>query len=271
MNYDPIKDRLGGIFNRRPWLQRVFYALLGVFFLRTWYVKREVRQLLSQLGNSPNILDAGTGFGQYTWWILRRWSSARILAVDVKTDYLTALGRFLKHYGVADRVELQTADLTCDTFDPVYDLVLSVDVMEHIEDDRGVFRNLYASMRAGGYVLVNTPSDQGGSDVDDDSDESFIGEHVRDGYNVDDLREKLESAGFTITTSMYTYGWPGSIAWKMLIKWPMQVLNQSFGWILVLPFYYLVVLVPGLLMNALDMVGSNERGTGLIVIAQKPA
>ena len=50
MNYDPIKDRLGGIFNRRPWLQRVFYALLGVFFLRTWYVKREVRQLLSQLG-----------------------------------------------------------------------------------------------------------------------------------------------------------------------------------------------------------------------------
>jgi 2-polyprenyl-3-methyl-5-hydroxy-6-metoxy-1,4-benzoquinol methylase len=271
MNYDPIKDRLGGIFNRQPWLQRVVYTLLGVFFLRTWYVKREVRQLLSQLGNTPNILDAGTGFGQYTWWILRRWSSARILAVDVKTDYLTALGRFLKHYGVADRVELQTADLTRDTFDPVYDLVLSVDVMEHIEDDWGVFRNLYASMRAGGYVLVNTPSDQGGSDVDDDSDESFIGEHVRDGYNVDDLREKLESAGFTITTSMYTYGWPGSIAWKMLIKWPMQVLNQSFGWILVLPFYYLVALVPGLLMNALDMVGSNEGGTGLIVIAQKPA
>jgi len=270
MNYDPIKDRLGGIFNRRPFLQRVFYTLLGIFFLRTWYVKREVRHLLSLMGTSPRILDAGTGFGQYTWWILKRWAEARILAVDVKTDYLTALGRFLKHYGVSDRVELQTADLTRDTFDPIYDLVLSVDVMEHIEDDRGVFRNLYASMRAGGYVLVNTPSDLGGSDVATDSDESFIGEHVRDGYNMDDLREKLETAGFRVTKSIYTYGWPGSIAWRILIKWPMQLLNQSFGWILVLPLYYMVALVPGLLMNGLDMVGSNERGTGLIVIAQKP-
>jgi 2-polyprenyl-3-methyl-5-hydroxy-6-metoxy-1,4-benzoquinol methylase len=271
MNYDPIKDRLGGMFNRRPFLQRVFYALLGMFFLRTWYVKREVRTLMSAMGASPHILDAGTGFGQYSWWILKRWKAARVLAVDVKTDYLMALGRFLKHYEVDDRIQLQTADLTLDTFEPVHDLVLSVDVMEHIEDDRAVFRNMYASMRAGGYVLVNTPSDQGGSDVADDADESFIGEHVRDGYNVEDLREKLESAGFVVTKSIYTYGRSGSMAWRLLIKWPMLLLNSSFAWILVLPFYYMVALVPGLLLNRLDMVGSNERGTGLIVIAQKPA
>jgi len=271
MNYDPIKDRLGSIFNRQPILQRVFYALLGIFFLRTWYVKREVRRLLKSLGSRPQILDAGTGFGQYTWWMLKGWPGAKVLAVDVKTDYLTALGRFLDHYGVSDRVELRTADLTIDTFDPVYDLVLSVDVMEHIEDDRAVFRNMYASMRSGGYVLVNTPSDQGGSDVADDDDESFIGEHVRDGYNVDELRDKLETAGFVVTKSIYTYGGAGSVAWRLLIKWPIQLLNKSFAWILVLPFYYMVALVPGMLLNGLDMVGSNERGTGLIVIAQKPA
>jgi 2-polyprenyl-3-methyl-5-hydroxy-6-metoxy-1,4-benzoquinol methylase len=269
MNYDPIKDRLGAIFNRRPIFQRIFYWLLGIFFLRTWYVKREINRLMNDLGSAPRMLDAGTGFGQYTWWFVKKWPSSRILAVDVKDDYLQALKSFLKSQGVDNQVNLEIADLTQRTFQPPYDLILSVDVMEHIEDDRAVFRNFYSSLREGGFVLVNTPSDQGGSDVGHDSDESFIGEHVRDGYNVAELEEKLRSAGLTPVRTIYTYGPLGSLAWKFLIKWPMLMLNKSFGFILLLPFYYLIFLIPGLFLNWMDLLAPNSTGTGLIVIAVK--
>src|SRR5690606_38716202 len=88
MNYDPIKDRLGSLFNRRPWLQRLFFVLLEIFFLRTWYVKRELKKMVAQESGKARVLDAGTGFGQYSWWMARNWPELDILAVDVKADYL---------------------------------------------------------------------------------------------------------------------------------------------------------------------------------------
>src|SRR5690606_33260727 len=139
---------------------------------RTWYVKREFIRVVHGLGSPPRVLDAGTGFGQYTWWIVRKWPMAQVLAVVVKADYLDEFVRVLKSQGVQN-VSLNVADLTQATFDPPADIILSVDVMEHIEDDRAVFRNFHESLRPGGFVLVNTPSDLGGSDVDESSDESF--------------------------------------------------------------------------------------------------
>jgi len=39
-------------------------------------------------------------------------------------------------------------------------------------------------------LLISTPSDQGGSDAQEEHD-SFIGEHVRDGYAIKEIEEKL--------------------------------------------------------------------------------
>ncbi len=125
-------------------------------------------------------------------------------------------------------------------------------------------------MRPGGYVLINTPSDLGGSDVQGESDESFIEEHVRDGYNRDDLEGKLRDAGLEPVRSLYTYGRYGSMAWRMLIKRPILMLGASMAFLIVLPFYYLVALPIGLVLNKLDMRQDNPAGTGLLVIARKP-
>src|SRR5690606_6824287 len=67
MQYDPIKDRLGSIFSARPAMQRLFYRLLDLFFLRSWYVRREIHRIFASFppGRTIRVLDAGTGFGQY--------------------------------------------------------------------------------------------------------------------------------------------------------------------------------------------------------------
>ena len=45
MQYDPIKRSLGNIFNRTPALRILFYRLLDLLLLRSWHIRRELRQM----------------------------------------------------------------------------------------------------------------------------------------------------------------------------------------------------------------------------------
>jgi SAM-dependent methyltransferase len=99
MRYDPIKDRLRAVVKKRPRLRRLFYRSLDLLFLRAWYVHRAVREYFgSRTARSSHdpvqVLDAGCGFGQYTYYIARRYPRALITAVDVKEAYLATAGLF---------------------------------------------------------------------------------------------------------------------------------------------------------------------------------
>jgi hypothetical protein len=118
-------------------------------------------------------------------------------------------------------------------------------------------------------VLISTPSDQGGSDVHEHEHESFIDEHVRDGYNINEIQEKLKMAGFTRTEARYNYGNPGKISWKLSMKYPIMLLNTSKLFFIILPFYYLITYPFLLILNYLDLRLKHKSGTGLIVKAWK--
>ena len=273
MKYDPIKDRLGRWARRHPLLQRLLYGLLNLLFLRAWYVRREVRRLLGALpADRPvRVLDAGTGFGQYAYFVVRTFSNAQVRAVDVKQEYLERAREFVDQTPYADRVDWAIDDLTALQSEGPFDLILAVDVMEHIAEDETVFEHFARVLRPGGHVIINTPSVHGGSDVQAEGDESFIGEHVREGYGREELAEKLRAAGLEPVRGVYTYGPYGSAAWRGLIKWPMQMLGTTWASLLVLPFYYAAALPLGLLLNATDVERDNERGTGLFMVARRPS
>jgi len=290
MHYDPIKKSLGKVFNTTPLLRILFYKMLDLLLLRAWHVRKEIRAWASGQAdpgqnNKPEkknhnpgdpeplpkkyILDAGSGFGQYTWFMSglnRFWF---VDAVDVKDEQIADCNAFFARAGRRN-VLFEKADLTKFVKPDRFDFILSVDVMEHIEDDEAVFRNFYDSLTQQGMVLISTPSDQGGSDVHDhDEEDSFIGEHVRDGYNMIDITEKLKRAGFRRTEARYTYGTPGKIAWRLSMKYPILMLNMSKLFFILLPFYYLITFPFALILNRADTMLSHHTGTGLIVKAWK--
>ena len=274
MDYDPVKDRLGQFFWATPARTKAFYRALDAVFLRSWYVRRALRRIVgaAPAGRPFRVLDAGTGFGQYTYWLVRSFPHVEVTAVDVKRDYLDRAGAFLKTTPYAGRVRFAEADLTAPMpEEALYDLCLSVDVMEHIEDDRAVFRNFARVLRPGGHVVVNTPSDLGGSGITEPGQASFIGEHVRDGYNAGELAEKLQAAGLPVVETTYTYGRYGSAGWRLLVQGPIRALNAHRVAVLGLPLYYAAMGPLGLALNALDVRTPNPSGTGLLVVARKPA
>ncbi len=269
MQYDPIKKSLGKLFNQTPFLRILFYKLLDILLLRTWHVKKEIREWSKNHKGNQRILDAGSGFGQYTFFMSGMNKNWRVEAVDVKEEQIADCNAFFSRIKRIN-VSFGIADLTTYNLPDTFDMILSVDVMEHIEDDEQVFRNFYNALSRDGMLLISTPSDQGGSDVHDSGEEaSFIDEHVRDGYNIDEIQEKLKRAGFTKTSARYAYGKSGQIGWRLSMKYPILMLNTSRLFFILLPFYYILTFPFVLILNWIDLIKQHKTGTGLIVKAWK--
>lgn len=267
MQYDPVKKVFGDIVSRNVLLRKIFYFLLDLMFLRSWHVRKSVRKLYPK-GTKMRILDAGMGFGQYTYFLAKRFPDAEILAVDVKEEQVEDCKYFFSKCGL-DKVKFEIADLTRIDYENEFDFILCVDVMEHIEDDRTVFKNFARALKKGGKLLVNTPSNLGGSDADSEDDESFIEEHARVGYSKEDITEKLNSAGMDVTEFIYTYGKYGTVSWRFGIKYPILMAGASKLLILILPFYYLFTLWFVLILMWLDVNTDNKEGTGIVVVSEK--
>lgn len=270
MQYDPIKKSLGLVFNKTPYMRILFYKLLDLLLLRTWHVRKAIRQWAKQQRGKRNILDAGSGFGQYSYYLSGLSDQWSVSAVDVKEEQIADCNRFFARISRRN-VYFEIADLTTFIKPDTFDLILSVDVMEHILEDEKVFSNFYDSLTNEGMLLISTPSDQGGSDVHDHDEEgsSFIDEHVRDGYNIDEIQDKLKRAGFSRTDARYAYGKPGQAGWRLSMKYPIRMLNVSKWFFIILPFYYVLTFPVTLVLNWLDLENNHKTGTGLIVRAWK--
>lgn len=269
MRYEPIKKSIGRFFRSSVFLRKILYFLLDLLLLRSWHVRRAVRKAGQVIRENAAVLDAGSGFGQYTWRMSGRYSKWTITGIDINAVDVIDCNTFIEKTGRAGRVNFRTGDLTEINDRDLYDLVLTVDVMEHIMDDEKVLLNFYNALRNKGRLIISTPSDKGGSDVHDEEDNSFIDEHVRDGYGKEEIELKLKKAGFTRTDVLYTYGKPGRLSWILTMKYPVKMLNISYLFFIILPFYYIIVFLPAFFLNILDVNIIHKSGTGLLVIADK--
>ncbi len=267
MEYDPVKNVFADAVSDNSFLRKIFYWLLDLMFLRSWHVRKKIRSLYPE-NTKMEIFDAGMGFGQYTYFMTKRFSKSKILAVDVKEEQVTDCRKFFSKCGY-NNVHFEIADLTKIEFSNEFDFILCVDVMEHIAEDELVFRNFSNALKKGGKLLVNTPSNLGGSDTNEDDDQSFIGEHARIGYSKEDITEKMKRAGLDVESFSYTYGKFGTVSWRFGIKYPMLMAGASRFFILLLPFYYLFTLWFVLILMWLDVHTENKEGTGVLVVAVK--
>lgn len=269
MHYDPVKNIFAGIIKKYPILRVLFYKILDLMFLRSWYVRRELKRLRQKFGDKKiNIYDAGSGYGQYTYFMSENLQPCEIYSVDVKEEWINDSRDFFAAQKIKD-VSFGVEDLTKINHWDRFDLIVCVDVMEHIVEDVEVFQNYYNALKKEGYLLINTPSVYGGSDVHEDDDESFIGEHARDGYSKEDLESKLHPVGFTTHQSLYSYGFWGDKAWRMGIKYPIMMVNLSRLFLIVLPLYYLVTFPFTFIMMLIDIQVTNKVGSGINFIAKK--
>ena len=268
--YDPVKDRFAKIVRRSKNLRKVFYFLLDLFFLRSWHLRRLLKKKGEELEENGTwkVLDAGSGFGQYDYFLLKHFNQVEITSVDVKNDYLEDNRVFFEEEIKNGRISFEYENLLDIKSEKKYDLVLCVDVLEHIEDDVKVINNLSALIKNDGYFLMHSPSHLSSDDAEED--DSFVGEHARAGYSKADIEKKLMEADLLPLKTHYTYGKAGRRGWALSVKYPMILFNK-IGWFAVIPllFYYTVILPLTLILNFSDLYTRNKLGNGIYAFARK--
>ncbi len=260
MQYDPIKDRVERVIRMFPVARVLFYRMLDLLLLRQRYVKRSMLKY-AQRFDKLRYYDAGAGFCQYSWFMLRRFTESSVFATDLKSDYLDDFADFAEA-SYKGRFTWQTADLQIYQPQGTFHLITAIDILEHIEDDVSVLNIFSQCLVDNGILIISTPSDT-------DEAAKFTEEHVRPGYNKTELETKLRDSGFDILESLYSYGTWGSLAWRMIIKHPLSLMAKSKLAVLILPVYYLLVFPIAELLMRLDLKLNNKTGTGIIIVAQK--
>ena len=94
MEYDPIKKYLGNFFNKSSLLRILFYKLLDLLLLRSWHIRKELRNWKKNQSGEKYVLDAGSGFGQYTYRLAKMGNHIRVKAMDVKEDQIVECNAF---------------------------------------------------------------------------------------------------------------------------------------------------------------------------------
>lgn len=268
--YDPVKDRFANIIRNNRALRTCFYLLLDLFFLRSWYVRKKLKEYGAGLDRAGpwTLLDAGCGFGQYDRFILREFGNVSVKSVDVKHDYLQDCRHYFAEAIEQKRIRFEYADLLALDESPRFDVAICIDVLEHITEDVQVMENINRALAPGGYFIMHSPSIYSEEDAGDD--ESFVDEHARVGYSKQGISEKLKKAGFEPIEVAYTYGSKGHVAWQLLIKYPMLWMNTMKLWALpLMAIWYVFTLPVGLVLMALDMQEDNGKGTGIYAVAKK--
>lgn len=163
------------------------------------------RVLPATEGSYRTILDAGCGGGVFSFELAKRHPEAQVTGVELEPDLVDRANEIAKRAGLTN-CGFRQGDVTKLDFEDAFDLVVSVDNFEHVEDDIAAMRTLRRALRPGGRLVAHVPGYERrwilfGRRVNFD-----VPGHVRPGYQADQLVGKLREAGFEVTSYQYTYG-----------------------------------------------------------------
>lgn len=165
--------------------------ILGEDIGRHWYYRSKAAALRRAVaGLRPrHLLDVGAGSGFFSRHLLAATGAERALCVDI--GYPADRDDSVSGKPVLYRRDTGPTDC---------DLVLMMDVLEHVEDDAGLTRHYAARVPAGAHFLVTVPAFGflwSGHDV-------FL-EHKRR-YRLCDIETTLRAAGLEIVRGSYFFG-----------------------------------------------------------------
>ena len=184
--------------------EKWYCRLWGVPIIGLRIRLRRLRRLLPVTATS--VLDAGCGRGVITRYLARRYRYAQVDGLDenetgqrINQTIAENLSLGNCHFTVADVLTYRKPDY--------YDLIVSIDNLEHIKDDMAALTNFHASLRESGTLIIHAPHYYRRWPVFRWTVNFDVPGHMRPGYHLSELTERVRRAGFTVEQSGYSYGW----------------------------------------------------------------
>jgi SAM-dependent methyltransferase len=136
----------------------------------------------------------------------------------------------------------------------LYPVVVSLNVLEHIEDDIKILENLFEIIDQNGSLVLYLPA----SEIVWSNMDVEVGHHRR--YSKKDLIQKLHSTGFNVTHSSYK----DFSGWLVLLVFRLLRIKPKFNTKL-LKFYDKFIFP---YIKYLDIVGAPFIGKNILIVAK---
>jgi 2-polyprenyl-3-methyl-5-hydroxy-6-metoxy-1,4-benzoquinol methylase len=139
---------------------------------------------LSVLADARTVLDLGSGEGRYLPIWHRSFPDARIIAVECSS---LAMQRSAARHTFAEHVLARAESIPIQSNS--IDGVVSIEVLEHVEDSRQMLSECYRVLKPSGWALISTPCGNVGSL---EWAINFFGRSIRPGHNLGIIFGKTE-------------------------------------------------------------------------------
>lgn len=165
--------------------------ILGSLVETHWYYQSKAQAVGQTLAATSfeSILDVGAGSGFFSRYLLKRTDAKRALCVDIgyaQESEITEAGKPLQFRKAAGSASA--------------DLVLLMDVLEHVDQDEELLRTYVERASSGTWFLVSVPAFQFlWSDHD-----VFLGHYRR--YRLSQLEALVRRSGLTVDRGFYYFG-----------------------------------------------------------------
>ena len=110
-----------------------------------------VAAVLAERNLHGSLLDFGAGTGDFIRLLSRMGGFSQIAGVDVAQ----------RPNEIPDNVAWLSADLNDDiAIDEEFDVVVAIEVIEHLENPRSTMRQIFRLLRSGGVAIISTPNSE---------------------------------------------------------------------------------------------------------------
>jgi SAM-dependent methyltransferase len=242
-------------------MQRVYIRLLGVPIVGLRIRARNIFSLIPGDRTYHEILDAGSGPGVFSFHLARCFPQANVLGIDLIGSMVQG-AEHIRRKARIPNVRFQVADIAAMRGQRQFDLAVCVDILEHMEDDDAALCALYRVLRDGGVLVLHVPALYRRYPVWKKSLNFDVETHVRPGYELQDILQKVVKAGFSILGKGYTYGFLETLANNASYLITRARMRNKYLYSLAFPF-----------LNTLSWFGARARpkelGAGIYVVAER--
>ncbi len=220
-----------------------------------------IRRILPVIDGYPSkILDAGCGRGVFSMLLAQKFPDAEIHGVDLDNEQLT-VNREISKTAKLHNVHYACQDVALLPYKEEFDIVLSVDNIEHIEDDQKALNCLAESLKSGGTLYLHVPAYERRWVFFAFRTNFDVPGHFRPGYRLEDISEKINKTGLRIVKAYHTYGWLENISNNISYFITRAEAKNKMIYAILFP-----------LLNFMAWMGRNSKpakGAGVMIIAEK--
>ena len=251
---------------RIPGLRFFIKNILGYTNISGWIRARIFIRMVRDLPlwKFRHIMDLGCGQGEYVMMLAESLPQSEIVALDIAETEIEAVKRG-NEKAQFKHIEPFLGTLEQYPNSTEFDFIFSIDVFEHMSEDKMPFDECYRRLRSGGYLLVKMPARENISILPKrcfTSHAEWVQRaHPGQVFELPDLVARMEQAGFEIQKAFYRDGFFSRLAWEigfLTKKW------SSLTQLIFLPVVKMLAMCDGLLpaskyKNTIQVIGRKPQ------------